>query len=69
MSGSTINAIQDKSNNTAIVKIKVLAKPESSSSYKIKSILAGPKGQKLDFISNVQKLYLNNKLVNISFNE
>jgi len=70
MSGSTIAAIQNKnSDDNIIVKIKVEAKTKSNLEYNIKSILAGPKGQKLEFISVGNKLSLNNKLVTITFNE
>ena len=70
MSGSTIATILSKnSDDSVIVKIKVEAKTQSNLVYNIKSILAGPKGQKLEFISTSNKLLLNNELITITFNE
>jgi len=70
MSGSIIETILSKnSDDSVIVKIKVEAKTKSNLVYNIKSILAGPKGQKLEFISTSNKLLLNNELITITFNE
>ena len=70
MSGSTIEIIQSKnSDDSVIVKIKVEANTKSNLVYNIKSILAGPKGQKLEFISGGNNFLLNNEQVTITFNE
>ena len=70
MSGATIGTIQNgSSEDSTVVRIKVEPTTKSNLIYNIKSILAGPKGQKLAFISSSNKLSLNNQSVTITFNE
>jgi len=71
MSGDTISELpyQSEAQSLTLIKLHVKADPNSSFSFPIKAILAGPKGEKLSFKNLDESLSINNKLSTISFVE
>ena len=70
MSGETISIYdKDKNNNAAILKIHVKSDFSKSIKFPIKTILAGPKGQKLTFTSVEENFKFNDSNISFLFNE
>ena len=71
MSGDAIPALSytSKQDDSLIVKIHVKADPKSIFSFPVKTILAGPKGEKLSFQNLKDILMLKNQSLIISFVE
>ena len=70
MSGETISIYdKDKNNNAAILKIHVKSDFSKNIKFPIKTILAGPKGQKLTFTSVEENFKFNDSNISFLFNE
>lgn len=71
MSGDTIGALETSDNsNGSLIKIHVTLKNDNNiKSYPIKTILAGPKGQKLTFSSFENNISLKENDIQITFYE
>lgn len=70
MSGDTIGALESNNNtNMSLIKIHVKLNDNKIKSYPIKTILAGPKGQKLTFSSFENNISLNGNDMQITFYE
>ena len=71
MSGDAIRPVVTKSTleSCSIIKLYVKADKESIFSFPIKTILAGPKGEKLSFKNTKDELLINDQIAIFSFNE
>jgi len=72
MSGETLQALSIDSNSTkpSFIKLHVqISDTQSNLSFPIKTILAGPKGNRLSFKGQTSELVINNQSILISFNE
>ena len=70
MSGDTIGAVESSNDsNMSLIKIHLKLNDSNAKSYPIKTILAGPKGQKLTFSSFENNISFKGKEMQFTFYE